>query len=238
MQGSSFPPIFAIYRYDTKTFQLFESEHVLNGILYSIRPWNRPVRSYWRFCSDKKKTELVQWFQGEQWYVVPMKHSPMKQIHSVKIQNKMYTYWYLDHSLLWAKNEFDMTTHYPSEYNNYPSIPIIEFTMRSIFPYNSINIYPIWYSTIPELLHNEYKKGWAILYNTEQTGVSKPYLRIKTPEVETNQTDPKDTKDSKSSVNTSDQSQSISTCGILVYIATITSVSLIYIFAITSVLGL
>jgi len=232
MQGSSFPPIFAIYRYDTKTFQLFESEHVLNGILYSIRPWIRPVRSYWRFCSDKKKTELVQWFQGEQWYVVPMKHSSTKQIYSVKIQNKIYTYCYLDHSLLWAKYEFDMSPHYPSEYNTYPTVPIIEFTVRSIFPYNAINIYPTWYSTMPDFLHSEYNKGWALLYNTEQTGASKPYLRIKTPEVENSQTDPKPPLD------TSEKPQSISMCGILVYIATITSVSLIYILAITSVLGL
>jgi hypothetical protein len=186
MEKSSLPPVFAVYNRETKLFQIFQKEIKLNGIIYRIKPWVRPVKYYWRACFEETdRSSMALWFQGEQWYAIPKKEEPSHRLHKVRIYNKIYYYWYLNHSLLWASHEFDRKEESQDKWAVYPQVPILEFNTRSLYPNTLTNIQPTWYSTNYALLENESSKGWDLFYSKN---TSYP-LRIRTPTYKKIETD-------------------------------------------------
>jgi len=140
MSVTTLPSVFAVYRPETNTFSLFEPDVVLNGVIYAIRPWYRPVKSCWNACSDKERSQIRRWFDGRRWYVV--KQPTQKVIQDVLIQKKPYITWSLGHSLVWAPRLSAISTQCPS-------VPILEFNSQKLLAVHQSGFQAVWVNVQP-----------------------------------------------------------------------------------------
>jgi len=175
-----FPSIFAIYRKDTDGFLFLQPDISGGGSIYRFQQWNRPVKHYWKDCTDKEKETMPQWFQGQQWYVVPLKEQPIL-LQTMVLNGKSIRYWSLGHVLVWADYSFGTKSLHPDNWKQWPSVPILEFQDRSLIPMYESGIHLNWLMTSRMNLLECSNKGWSILYALlDTTGSDKP-LRIRTP---------------------------------------------------------
>jgi len=182
MSQCTLPPIFAVYRPETRTFSIFQPDVILNNVIHDLVLWNRPVKSCWSTCSDKERVEVRRWFQGQRWYIVPNQEETNK-IHDVVIEKKLYTFWSLKHSLVWAKSRMDSI-------EDCPSIPILEFNSQKLVSRNKPGFHVVWNSVQHEDLLEESATGWGELFDriNAESGSEKP-LRICTPKPRTSDSD-------------------------------------------------
>jgi len=178
----SLPSVFAIYDSTKKEFIILECEVILNGVIFGLKYWVRPVKSLLRYCKSKQREDTIKWFQGEQWYVVPFKKEEKKQIHYVNIQNKKYIYWYLEHSLLWVPHDFGKRPDL-LDFKKYKSIPLLEFNMKKLYKFDKNKNYVKWYNASPDSINQESVKGWRMLYDYINSDIydSSKTFRIRTP---------------------------------------------------------
>jgi hypothetical protein len=174
MNTTSLPQIFAVYHPETNTFSLFEPDVVLNNVVHRLVPWHRPVKSCWRFWTDKKRIHMRPWFEGQRWYVVRNQEGS-KQLYDVVVQKRPYKVWSLNHSLVWAKSRLD-------EYDVCPTVPILEFNSQKLVGSEKPGFQVVWNRVQPEDILKESASGWGLVYDSieMESGADKP-LRITTP---------------------------------------------------------
>jgi hypothetical protein len=182
MNQCPLPPIFAVYRPETRTFSIFQPDLILDTVIHDLIVWNRPLKSCWSTCSDKRRVEVRRWFGGQRWYIV-RNQEKNNTIQDVIIKKKPYTFWSLNHSLIWAKSRMDTI-------EECPSIPVIEFNSQKLLSANKPGFHIVWKSVQHEDLLQESAAGWGELFDriNAESGSEKP-LRICTPKPKASESD-------------------------------------------------
>jgi hypothetical protein len=188
MNQHSLPPIFAVYRPESNTFSLFEPDVTLNSVLHRIVPWYRPVKSCWRFWTDKERIYMRSWFEGQRWYIVK-NNEESKELYDIVIQKKSYKVWSLNHSLVWAKSRLD-------DYDSCPTVPILEFNSQKLVSSEKPGFQVVWNAVHHEDLLEESGIGWGLLFDriNAESGSEKP-LRICTPKPKASDSDQEQEED-------------------------------------------
>lgn len=185
---STLPKVFAIYRAETETFQILQPDVASDGSILRLKNWARPdIRTY-THASPAERDELTKWFRGQEWYVVPSSADPKPVIiHKVMIHDQAYAWWFCRHMLVWS----DYQTHggrrgpTANEWKQSPSIPIIQFNTKLIYPRTNLAMYPRWTDTTPEELKTMTQKGQTefqvVGMNLADEWFDPSTLRIRTP---------------------------------------------------------
>jgi len=172
------PPIFATYNAESKTFQLFQPELIFHNVV-SIQPWQRPVKSCWKRYTSKERSENLIWLDGQQWYLVKNQEQSIPGIHTIRILKNQYSYWHLQHTLIWADYIPSKDLDIPMNWKYYPHVPVIEFQNKTIYPSYHTEITPVWYKTDAGSIYQVSLQGWN-LFHPLIYSETKPLL-IRTP---------------------------------------------------------
>ncbi len=190
----SLPPIFAIFRPEQETFQLIQPECDEQGNCLRLKNWARPDTRGWQVAEEEDREDMIPWFRGQEWYVMPMHqhnqhthHQHHHKVHRTQIHGKEYAWWFLQHKLVWSNF---MTHHHRrtmliDEWLGSPTVPILEIQSRLLLPRTNVSFYARWCDSVPNDLIHASREGWVHLkqisssQDTEQHDVSQ--LRIKTP---------------------------------------------------------
>lgn len=154
------PKVFAVFRSESETFQLFATEADESGNLIRLKLWGKPSRE-----DIENNSELKCWANGgQEFYVVPTYNQGSRippEIHSFILHGKIYSWWSLRHCLVWS----DYLTHaqrYGDTRNAWmisPRIPILDFSSKLIYPRTLIETYPRWCDSSPKKLEAEISRG-------------------------------------------------------------------------------
>ncbi len=185
---TSFPKVFAIYRAETETFQILQPDIGSDGTILRLKNWARPdIRDY-NHAAPGEREELTKWFRGQEWYVVPSSTDPKPiVIHKVMIHDQVYAWWFCRHMLIWSDYMTHATRRGPSanEWKQSPSIPIIQFNTKLIYPRTILAMYPRWTDTKPEALVEMTRRGQTefqeVGMNLADEFFDTSALRIRTP---------------------------------------------------------
>lgn len=185
---ASFPKVFAIYRAETETFQILQPDIASDGSILRLKNWARPdIRDY-NHASPVERGEITKWFRGQEWYVVPSSEDPKPiMIHKVTIHDQAYAWWFCRHMIVWS----DYMTHAgrrgssAAAWKEAPTIPIIQFNTKLIYPRTMLAMYPRWTDTTPAALNDMSRKGQTefqeVGMNLADAHFDPSSLRIRTP---------------------------------------------------------
>lgn len=157
-----------------------------------LKNWAKPDNVDWKKASENEKKLILPWFRGQEWYVLPSRGAGLdepSQIHTVTIHEQTYYWWSLHHKLVWS-NYMTFGKRRGSsaqDWLNAPSVTLINFNTKLIYPRTNIGFYPHLTDTTPHMLKDEVMKGNAAyaLHNTRHNHVNDyvdvSTLRINTP---------------------------------------------------------
>lgn len=195
------PSVFAIYRPETETFQLLQPDINLNGSVIGLKNWALPDTAEWKKASVTEQKQMLPWFRGQEWYALPIQGAGSQEpipIYTSTIHSQPYQWWSLRHKLVWSNyltfgKRNGILAH---EWNVAPSVMLIDFHTKLIYPRATIGFYPRWTDTTLQILMDEVQNGWSSAYAQTQTQsqtqtqanmkylnerVNVSMLRIKTP---------------------------------------------------------
>jgi hypothetical protein len=184
------PHTFAIYRPDMDQFQLIQPEYNSEGKVQRLKNWARPDKETWNKSTEEERTAILPWFRGEEWYVVPTSSAGSQdtpKIFGTEIHGDKYAWWFLRHKLVWSNY---MTHHnrrniMAEDWKTSPSIPIIEFNTKLIYPRTNTGFYGRWCDCVPNALIVESKRAAAEFQKPECEAKEATFdprdLRIRTP---------------------------------------------------------
>lgn len=148
------PPVFAVYRAESESFQFLQPELAEDGSVVRLKSWSRPT-----FLSASKEEysepNAALWLKGQEWYVVPTYSTNMRtppECHRVTIHGQSYVFWTLRHVLVWSNYIVHARRHSVSleDWMSAPRIPILEFNTKLIYPRSDLAaIYPRWVEAKP-----------------------------------------------------------------------------------------
>jgi hypothetical protein len=189
---TTLPSVFAIYRPETETFQLLQPDIDLTGSVIGLKNWALPGTVEWKKASLAEQKQMLPWFRGQEWYALPTlgagSDEPI-QIYTSTIHSQPYQWWSLRHKLVWSNyltfgKRNGILAH---EWNVAPSVILIDFHTKLIYPRAMIGFYPRWTDTTPQILMNEVRHGLSAVAPTQATTeavnerANISMLRIKTP---------------------------------------------------------
>ncbi len=185
------PKVFAVYRSDLETFQLFTTDADESGNLIRLKMWSKPTAE-----NIENNPELKCWANGgQEYYVVPTYNQGSRippEIHSFILHGQIYSWWSLRHCLVWS----DYLTHAQryaetrDAWMTSPRISVLDFSSKLIYPRTLIETYPRWCDSSPKKLEMEVARGHEsykmqgdrpVLLNI-QDHVDPKDLRIRTPQ--------------------------------------------------------
>ena len=145
------PPVFAVYNKATETFQLIETEYADDGSVQRLKQWSRPDFQTWKQADEATRFALMIWMNGQEWYVIrePCEHS----LQTAKIHDQDYTYAYTGYQLVWSNYRIHKgrATYTKSEWNNVPTIDVLEFQNHQVYPREGLEqIYARWSDVAPQ----------------------------------------------------------------------------------------
>jgi hypothetical protein len=198
---SPLPKAFAIYRAETETFQILQPDIGSDGTILRLKNWARPdIRTY-THATPLEREELTKWFRGQEWYVVPSTSDPKPIVlHKTIIHEQAYAWWFCRHMLVWSDYHVyggrrGLTA---TEWKNCPSIPIIQFNSKLIYPRTNLAMYPRWSDTTPEALKAISQKGQTefqvVGMNLADEFFDTSSLRIRTPPPQDDETSASETE--------------------------------------------
>lgn len=198
---SSFPKVFAIYRAETETFQILQPEIASDGSILRLKNWGRPdIRDY-NHASLAERGEITKWFRGQEWYVVPSSEDPKPiMIHKVMIHEQTYAWWFCRHMIVWSNYMVHGARggHMATEWKESPTIPIIQFNTKLIYPRTNLAMYPRWTDTTPDALVMMTRKGQIefqeVGMNLADAHFDTSALRIRTPPPQDDDASPSETE--------------------------------------------
>jgi hypothetical protein len=154
----SLPPIFAVYRSDTQTFQFLQVETVDAEV--KLKTWVPPIKDGLKTLAELDSNAVKSWQNGSEWYVEPL---DLKQtdtnpreitIYQTQINNKSVFWWNLNHNLIWS----NYTVHSrrlslgEETWKMSPNIPILEIAPELVYPRTTYGFYPRWVTSKPKSL--------------------------------------------------------------------------------------
>lgn len=178
------PNVFAVYRRDSQTFQLLQCERDDDGNITRLRNWARPRLDPMESYTEEELHLVNSWTRGQEWYVESAPSEEERQVYSTIIHDQEYKWWYLNHVLVWSnfmiydKKEGEAKDLWYTS----PSVPVLEFNNKLIYPRANVGFYPRWCDVQPEDFEEECavaKFYYHQLQNLEE--VDPKSLRIKTP---------------------------------------------------------
>ena len=187
---ATLPQTFAIYRHDTEQFQLIQPEYNAEGTILRLKNWARPDKETWNKSTEEERKAILPWFRGEEWYIVPTSSAGTKdapKIFGVDIHGDRYAWWFLRHKLVWSNY---MTHHnrrsiMVEDWKTSPSIPVIEFNTKLIYPRTNTGFYGRWCDCVPMTLVVESTRAWTEFQKSECEAKDVAFdprdLRIRTP---------------------------------------------------------
>jgi hypothetical protein len=194
---TTLPSVFAVYRPETETFQLLQPDIDLTGSVIGLKNWALPDTQEWKRASVTEKKQMLPWFRGHEWYALPTRGAGSEDpipIYTSTIHSQPYQWWSLRHKLVWSNyltfgKRNGISAH---EWNVAPSVMLIDFHTKLIYPRTNIGFYPRWTDTTPQILLEEVRNGLSAVTNTEATQATQAtqatteranvsMLRIKTP---------------------------------------------------------
>ena len=185
---STLPNVFAIYRAETETFQILQPDVASDGSILRLKNWARPDICDYNRASLLERGELTKWFRGQEWYVVPSSsEGKSMSIHKTLIHEQTYAWWFCRHMLVWSDYAIHGGRRGPTatEWKQSPSIPIIQFNTKLIYPRTNLAMYPRWTDASPDSLKEMTQKGHTefqvIGMNLADTSFDPRTLRIRTP---------------------------------------------------------
>jgi hypothetical protein len=134
------------------------------------------------------------WLNGNEWYVEPNEFGEEKlQIQNVEIHEQLYNWCNTGYRLVWSNYAVHSrrNTLGAQVWNSSPTIPVLEFSSRQIFPRMYSPFYPRWVSVKPTELAETCNKARELFAKNEDSLVYKN-LRIRTPKPEDDDTDDED----------------------------------------------
>jgi hypothetical protein len=171
-----FPNVFAIYRRDEETFQFIQTELNEAGEVQRLKGWRPPI--------DAKDAAYsgTSWDLGQEWYVEPTDYKGADPIlHNCIIHDKAYKWWSSHHKLVWSEYKAYETRDYGSSWSHSPSIPILEFNNKHIYPREYVSVEARWASAMPQDLEAELDKARHSYLTDAHKHVDPSDLRIQTP---------------------------------------------------------
>jgi hypothetical protein len=175
------PNIFAVYRRDTETFQLIQTELNEAGEVQRLKGWARPDTSSWGTLTDK---EQDMWFMGSEWYVEPSSYKGADPIlHHCILHDRPYVWWSAHHKLVWSNWQIYETRNGAGAdlWQASPQIPILEFNNKHVYPREYVPFYTRWASAMPQELEAELDCARHVYLSDMHTHVEPNELRILTP---------------------------------------------------------
>jgi hypothetical protein len=152
----SLPPIFAIYRSDTQTFQFLQVENAENEV--KLKSWTPPIKEGLKTLAELDSSIAKAWSSGQEWYVEPLDNSQTDAnpreitIYQTQINNKNVFWWSLNHNLIWSNYNVHSRRHSLGEetWKMSPNIPILEIAPELIYPRTTYGFYPRWVTSKPK----------------------------------------------------------------------------------------
>lgn len=198
---TTLPKVFAIYRAETETLQILQPDIGSDGSILRLKNWARPdIRTY-THASPLERDDLSKWFRGQEWYVVPSSSDPKPiMIHKAIIHEQAYAWWFCRHMLVWSDYQTYGGRRGPTsnEWKQSPSIPIIQFNTKLIYPRTNLAMYPRWTDTTPEALKVMTQKGQTefqvVGMNLADEWFDPSALRIRTPPPQDDETSASETE--------------------------------------------
>ncbi len=184
------PQVFAVYRPETSTFQIMQPDTASDGSYLRLKNWSVPDNSDWKSASYEERGQMLQWFRGQEWYVVPTNKFQTEEptrIHTIVVHSKTYHWWSTHHKLVWSNS---MTWHKRSTntaaaqaWDASPSILVIELSTRLIMPRTDTSTFARWVDTNAEQLIVEKEHGLNAYKSMilEEDRDDTTLLRIRTP---------------------------------------------------------
>jgi hypothetical protein len=192
---------FAVYDQETNTFQLLKLDKDDSGEVISIVPWSMPKAALthpftnrrWESISlENERSDIIPWFRGQEWYIMPTGHTHT-HFHRIEIDGRMYTWWSLHHRLYWSNSRIynDMLDGNDDNWNENPTIPIVEFAYKRVLPRKDITVYPNWSEVSYESFKECTSSCWIEYLEFMSKHVDPKDLRIQTPNlvVDSSETD-------------------------------------------------
>jgi hypothetical protein len=150
----SLPSLFAIYRRDTESFQFLQAEKDVDGKNQRLKNWAPPDTEHFHPSSA--------WGKGNRWFVVPTDRvgSP-PCIYKIQIHGQDYSWWSLHHMLVWSTTEIYSSASTPAApvWMESPSILVVEFNNKRIYPREDTSFTPVFLNTRPDMIIDESDKG-------------------------------------------------------------------------------
>lgn len=142
----SLPPIFAIYRSATQTFQFLQVETVESE--NRLKSWTPPIKDGQKTLDELDSPTAKSWQSGAEWYVEPLSNTNPREIniYQTQINNKSVFWWSMNHTLIWSNyNVHSRRSSLGEEaWKMSPSIPIIEIAPELPYPRTTYGFYPRW----------------------------------------------------------------------------------------------
>ncbi len=186
------PKIFAVYHPSTETFQILQTEILEDGTVSRLKCWARPSLRDWSTTSDEEKIDLLKWGNGQEWYVCKTNRAlsdTHPTIYQTQIHGKSYSFWFLNHMLIWSNYAVYRERHGAGResWMNSPMIPVVEFQTKQLYPRTQTGMYTYWSETSKEDLEVVSVAARAQIRDSGQMEesihehVDPRYLRIRTP---------------------------------------------------------
>lgn len=175
------PDIFAIYRADSKSFQLLTTERDDDGNITRLRNWSR------------SKEDSGEWNRGTMWCATKTNKALSDvepKLYKEIIHKQEYTFWFLNHMLLWTTYDIyaDRYGKTLSAWMECPMVPVLEFGTKQIYPRTECNVMSLWAETSPDEVEEmsdrgrtAYRTSLAESVATWDDHVDPRFLRIRTP---------------------------------------------------------
>lgn len=177
------PKVFAIYRQSTETFQLLQAEYDEDDNIIRLKQWAQPSVQDIKSMTKETHEQYKCWLNGNEWYVEINNQSTNElKVHDVEIHNQNYKWYHTGYKLVWSNYHIHSRRNSlgAHTWNSSPSIPILDFSSRSIYPRTYSSFYPRWVSVKSSDLSEVLQKSRDSILKMEEN-VTYSDLRIRTP---------------------------------------------------------
>ena len=170
------PQVFAIYRREEETFQLIQTESDKAGEIQRLKGWRPPLE-------EGDVGANPSWDLGVEWYVEPTAYKGTEPIlHNCILHNKAYKWWSVHHKLVWSNHEqYAYRENESQSWAACPSIPILEFNNKHVYPREYVAVEACWASAMPQDLEEELNRARHTYLTDTHKHVDPSELRIQTP---------------------------------------------------------
>lgn len=169
------PKVFAIYRREEETFQLIQTETNEEGEIQRLKGWRPPIE-------NEDADTNPSWDLGTEWYVEPTDYKGTPPtLHNAILHNKPYKWWSSHHKLVWSNYQIYETRNSYIDWSQCPSIPILEFNNKHVYPREYVAVEARWASAMPQDLEEELDNARLAYLTDMHSHVDPSELRIQTP---------------------------------------------------------